>query len=99
MREAILEALGMLRGSTGPALQSFLMRQRGVHHAAANPAGDTVTVHYDEALVTKAELRRYIEQCGLHCRGEVVPRHLCSPAGQGEMAQMAHEMGHGAGMG
>ena len=99
MREAILEALGMLRGSTGPALQSFLIRQRGVHHAAANPAGDTVTVHYDEALVTKAELRRYIEQCGLHCRGEVVPRHLCSPAGQGEMAQMAHEMGHGAGMG
>jgi len=103
MREVVLEAAGMLRGSTGPALQSFLTRQRGVHHAAANPVGDTVTVHYDEAVVSEAELRRYIEQCGLHCRGEVVPEHLCATPAEagvahGEMAQMAHEMGHGASM-
>jgi Cu2+-exporting ATPase len=121
LREVVLEARGMLGGSSGPAVQSFLSRQKGVHHAAANPAGGTVTVHFDESLVSEAELRGYVEQCGLHCRGEVVPRHVCAPdttvvpsphaahghathapaaasAAQGEMAQMAHEMGHGAGM-
>jgi Cu2+-exporting ATPase len=112
---------------------------------------DTVVVGYDEAVISEAEIRRLIEECGYHCRGEVLPKHICAPepgqavvrrppaltgedadhAGHethampvmapaktqspvaehvghampveeapasGEVAQMAHEMGHGAGM-
>lgn len=128
MREVTLEAGGLLRGSSAPALQAFLERQQGIHHAEANTASQTVTVGYDEARISEAEIRRLIEECGCHCQGEVLPRHLCAPAPgaagerrppalrvehaghvehsmpaeeapvSAEMAEMAHGMGHGAGM-
>jgi P-type Cu2+ transporter len=141
MKEVVLEAGRMLRGSSASALETFLRRHAGIHHAEANAMSDTVTVGYDETVISEAEIRRLIEQCGYHCRGEVLPRHVCAPepalaaeprppaladvhaghvmapgapahppehAGHamsaekapvmGEMAQMAHEMGHGAGM-
>jgi len=123
-----LEAGGLLRGSSAPALQTFQLRQPGIHHAAANTASQTVTVGYDETRISEAEIRRLIEECGYHCQGEVLPRHLCAPvpgsavehrppalgvehAGHagpamraeeapvpGETAEVAHGMGHGAGM-
>jgi Cu2+-exporting ATPase len=111
-------------------LQAFLRRQPGIHHAEANAVSQTVTVGYDEKETTKAAIERLIEECGLHCAGEVVPAHLCAPAPGvaaehaghdahthrprtkvaehaghdapaptgGAAAQLAHEMGHGAGM-
>ncbi|NOT10037.1 MAG: copper-translocating P-type ATPase [Gemmatimonadales bacterium] len=134
MREVVLEACGLVHGSSGPALGGFLRRQPGIHHAETNALSGSVTVGFDEALIGQAEIEKLIQECGLHCGGEVVPRHLCSPApvpaaarpapgpgedhtahgapadtharhaqgapaAAGEMAQMAHEMGHGAGMG
>jgi Cu2+-exporting ATPase len=124
MKEVVLEAGGLLRGSSATALETFLRRHAGIHQAAANAMSDTVTVGYDETSISETEIRRLIEQCGYHCHGEVLPRHVCAPepgvatearpptpaaghAGHampvepapvtGEMAQMAHEMGHGAG--
>ena len=131
MQEVVLEAGGLLHGSSGPALESFLRRHPGVHEVEANHLSDSVTIRYDERVVKQDELRRLIEECGYHCRGEIVPAHVCAPsphladghrppaleatrpavsrdahaghaaahpAAAGEMAQMAHEMGHGAGM-
>jgi Cu2+-exporting ATPase len=116
----VLEASGLLNGSSAPALDTFLKRQPGVHDVAANSLTNTVVVRYDDTRTTQAALEQLIQECGLHCRGEVVPQHVCAPmsgtvAGDGahsghdmaahaahvpagEMAQMAHEMGHGGGM-
>lgn len=139
MREKVFEAGGLLHGSAAPALEAFLRRQPGIHHAEANAVGATITVGYDETRVSEMAIRRLIEECGYHCRGEVLPRHLCAPepggseqrvaagaphaghagtpaapvrgmdhaghamptstaAAPGEMARMAHDMGHGGGM-
>ncbi|MBZ0157055.1 MAG: copper-translocating P-type ATPase [Alphaproteobacteria bacterium] len=124
MREKVFEAGGLLRGSSAPALETFLRRYRGIHHAGANYISETVTVGYDEQVISEERIRDLIEQCGYHCRGEVLPRHVCAretgaaehhppvvsleharhtrragkEAVSGEMAQMAHEMRHGAGM-
>ena len=130
-REIVLEARGLQRGSYAPALQTVLRRTPGVHDAEANAFTDSVTVHFDSTAVSEDELRRVIEACGFHCRGEVRPAHVCAPehgvaepgpsaraepsdahAGHamppavrsvgappgGDMAHMAHEMGHGEGM-
>ena len=136
MRTVVLEAGGLLRGSYAPGLQHALARAPGVHHVEANAFSDSVTVHYDESISTQGALEQRIEECGYHCRGEVVPAHICAPppsragattasgahviahgapapttasashaaahggaAPAGEMSQMAHEMGHGTGMG
>ena len=117
-REVVLEAGGLLRGSSAPALQTVLRRLPGVERVEANYLSDSVTVAFDESLVSQELIERTIRECGYHCRGERVPAHLCAPAAepgtttanadhsthvssaapQSEMAHMAHEMGHGAGM-
>ncbi len=85
MKHGVFEAGGLLRGSTGPALETALRRYSGVLHVEANPVSGTVTVGFDEVRVTEADIRTLIEQCGFHCNGEVVPSHLCgAPRGPGE---------------
>ncbi len=81
MREATFEANGLFRerGSAAAAMETFLSRQPGIHHAVANVMSDSVTIGYDEATVSEPQLRRLIERCGYHCRGEVVPEHLTAP--------------------
>ncbi|HEX9596706.1 MAG TPA: cation transporter, partial [Anaerolineales bacterium] len=79
MKEVVLEAGGLVRGSSAPALETFLRRHPGVHHAEASYMSDTVTVGYDETVISEAEIRGLIEECGYHCRGEVLPRHICAP--------------------
>lgn len=79
MRESVLESQGLLHSSSAPALETFLQRQSGIHSAQANYLSDSVTVRYDETVISEAELRRHIQECGYHCRGEVLPRRLCTP--------------------
>mgnify|MGYP001041337227 FL=1 len=73
MTTVTLEAGGMLRGSSGPALESFLRRQRGIEKAAANYLNGTVTVVYDEARLTLEDVRLLIERAGYHGGGAVLP--------------------------
>jgi Cu2+-exporting ATPase len=99
MTSVVLEAAGLLRGSFAPALQQVLARAPGVHHAEANAFSDSVTIHYDERVTTQQALERLIEECGYHCRGEVVPAHVCAapPPRAGDTASHgAHAMAHGA---
>lgn len=63
MREVVLEARGLLRGSSAPALDTFLARQPGIHHAESNYLSDTVTVGYDETKTTQVEIERMIQEC------------------------------------
>ena len=133
MTEVVLEAGGLLRGSSAPALETYLRRHRGIHHADASTLSQTVTVGFDEGVISEAEIRRLIERCGYHCAGRVMPRHVVAqaelgpgepapapttpatappapvdhaghappagpPAPAGELAQMAHAMGHGEGV-
>lgn len=51
----------------------------GVTRASANFASASATVHYDETTTSVEALRKAVRDCGFHCRGEVVPRHLCTP--------------------
>jgi Cu2+-exporting ATPase len=45
----------------------------------ANPVSQTATVSYDPARTSTAELAGWIRDCGYHCRGRSVPRHVCDP--------------------
>jgi Cu2+-exporting ATPase len=82
MKQVVFEAGGLLRGSSAPALQTFLSRHKGIRKAEANTYSQTVTIEYNENEITAEEIRKLIDQCGYHCLGEVVPDHVC-PHGQG----------------
>ena len=51
----------------------------GVREVTANFASASATVVYEEAETNVEALRQAVRDCGFHCRGEVVPRHLCTP--------------------
>ena len=111
MKSATLEVRGLFEELDHLGVERRLGAMPGVHHAQANPASGSVTVHYDVDITSEAALREAVRECGHHCSGEVLPRHVCArpvpAAGRAHAAhlpqpgtkdEMAHEMGHGSGM-
>jgi Cu2+-exporting ATPase len=76
---AVLDVRPMLRGSEKAVVEAVLGRRPGVERVEANPVSQTATVVYDPALTSVADLRRWVEECGLHCSGQSVPEHICDP--------------------
>jgi Cu2+-exporting ATPase len=66
----------------------------GVTQVSANFAAASATVTYDETVATVAQLRDAVRDCGFHCRGEVVPRHVCAPGEDTVAPEDAHAPGH-----
>ena len=101
MREDTFEAQGLFHGSSAPALETVLRRLTGVHHVEASAVSQTVTVGYDETATSPADIRRAIERCGYHCRGESLPQQLrvppaAPPSGGNRSEGDAAHAGHGA---
>ena len=129
--EVVLEAGGLLGGCAAPGLETVLKRMHGVRRVDASSVSGSVTVSFDPAATSQEAIEQAIRECGYHCRGEVVPKHLCAVAdisidhdaanahgahvphdesvsaaadarahtgAPAEMAQLAHEMGHGTGL-
>jgi P-type Cu2+ transporter len=76
---AVLDVRPMLRGSEKAVVEAVLGRRPGVERVEANPVSQTATVVYDPAQTSLADLRRWVEECGLHCAGQSVPEHICDP--------------------
>src|SRR5918994_1862186 len=76
---AVLDVRPMLRGSEKAVVEAVLGRRPGVELVEANPVSQTATVVYDPAQTSLADLRRWVEECGLHCCGQSVPEHICDP--------------------
>src|SRR5215211_3177402 len=76
---AILDVRPMLRGSEKAVVEAVLGRRPGVERVEANPVAQTATVTYDATRTSLADLRRWVEECGLHCAGQSVPEHICDP--------------------
>lgn len=111
MKSATFEVKGLFEGLDHLGVEKRVGALPGVYHAQANPGSASVTVHYDAAATSEAALRDAVRECGYHCRGEIQPDHVCPlaepdphaahgrhAAQPGAMDDMAHDMGHGAGM-
>src|SRR5215216_5743637 len=76
---AILDVRPILRGSEKAVVEAVLGRRPGVERVEANLVSQTATVVFDPAQTSLADLRRWVEECGLHCAGQSVPNHICDP--------------------
>ena len=78
---AVLEVSGVQWASEKAVIETVLGRRPGVVAVEANPVAQTATVTYDPARTSVAELSGWIRDCGYHCRGQSVPRHIvcCTP--------------------
>lgn len=79
MTTKTFEAVGIDQVLSARMIEKQLSRLRGVRSASASYGSQTATVTYDkqplDADATAAEIRA----CGLPCRGELLPEHVCAP--------------------
>ena len=78
---ATLTLGGLSWASEKLVVERALVDRPGVIEVDVNPVALSVTVRYDPALTSVADLRGWIEECGYHCRGESLPAHLCPVEG------------------
>jgi Cu2+-exporting ATPase len=91
----VLEVAGVHWASEKAIAESVLGRRPGVLGVEANPVAQTATVTYDPERTSVAELAGWIRNCGYHCAGQSVPRHVCDPAAEPHgHAQVAAHDGH-----
>ena len=76
----VLDLRGLQWASQQAAASAVLGRRAGVVDVAVNPVAQSATVVYDPSVTSVAELRAWVQECGYHCAGQLVPNHVCDPA-------------------
>ncbi|CAG0994974.1 H+-transporting ATPase [Anaerolineae bacterium] len=80
MEEATLEIGNWKSVLDAQCIEHCLTQVRGVHHAAANFMSGSVTVHYDQAQVSIADLKQMLAHGDFQCVGEMTPKHVVKPS-------------------
>jgi len=81
MKTSTVEVGELVSSLSALGVQRQVAALPGVHHVDVNYVAGSATVHYDEAKTSLQAIRQRIIDCGYHCRGELVPAHVCSPVG------------------
>ena len=79
MKTTIVEVSGMLSALSARGVEKQLARLRGVKKVEVNYVAGSATVTYDEAQTDLKAIKAKVHECGYHCGGEMVPRHVCAP--------------------
>ncbi|CAN7589139.1 heavy metal-associated domain-containing protein [Mesorhizobium amorphae] len=79
MKKVNLEVRDLVGMMDFAAVEKRVAALPGVASVAMNAGSTTASVEFDEGQTSPKALALEIEACGFHCRGEVVPRHLCIP--------------------
>ncbi|MCX4584098.1 cation-translocating P-type ATPase [Streptomyces sp. NBC_01481] len=91
---AVLDVRGLSWASQQSTVAAVLGRRPGVLQVEVNPVAQSATVVFDPRRTSLAELRRWVEECGYHCAGQLVPSHVCDPMAEpdppAEVAEVRH---------
>jgi P-type Cu2+ transporter len=79
MKTATLDVGGMLSMLDYQAVEKQLGRIPGVQRVTASIASSSATVEYDETATSVAALKDKTNECGFHCTGQIMPKHVCEP--------------------
>lgn len=93
MKTSTVEVAGLVSSLSAAGVQHQIATLPGVHHVDVNYVAGSATVHYDESKTSIEAIRQRIADCGYHCRGEMLPAHVCPPESPAP-AHAGHE-GHG----
>jgi Cu2+-exporting ATPase len=59
-------------------IEKQLKRVAGVGRVSVNPVSGSTTVVYDPQKTNVAAIQATIEECGYHCAGKALPKHICA---------------------
>ncbi|MHB0926023.1 MAG: heavy metal translocating P-type ATPase, partial [Gallionellaceae bacterium] len=79
MKTAIIEIGGLLSTLSARGVEKQLAKLQGVHKAEVNYVAGSATVVYDETAIDLKAIKARVHECGYHCAGEQMPKHVCVP--------------------
>ncbi|MHB1531806.1 heavy metal translocating P-type ATPase [Acidithiobacillus sp.] len=96
MKTTVIDVRDLLSPLSARGVEKQLARMPGVKQADVNSVSGSATVVYDETVTGLNAIMAKVRECGHHCSGELVPKHLCEyeyPAGDARvMANSAKAM-------
>lgn len=69
----------MISALSARGVEKRLAKLPGVHRADVNYVAGSATVVYDETVTDLKAIKAKVHECGYHCTGEMLPKHLCAP--------------------
>jgi Cu2+-exporting ATPase len=79
VKTSVIEVGGLLSALSAHGVQKQLARLRGVTRAEVNYVAGSATLTYDETLTDLKAIKAKVHECGYHCSGERLPKHVCVP--------------------
>jgi Cu2+-exporting ATPase len=79
MKSATVEVVGLLSALSARGVEKQLLRLPGAHKVEVNYVAGSATVVYDEAVTDLKTIKAQVRECGYHCAGERLPKHVCVP--------------------
>ena len=79
MKTRVIEVGGMLSALSAHGVEKQLRKLRGVERAEVNYVSGSATVDYDETVIDLKAIKAKVHECGYHCSGELVPKHIYRP--------------------
>ena len=90
-RTTVLAVSGLHRVTSEAVVEKGLLRRPGVLAVQASAVAQTATVTYDPRVTSVVELSEWVRDCGYHCAGRSVPRHVCDPMGEPSAVHDQHD--------
>src|SRR3546814_402927 len=79
MKTTTIEVGDLLSALSALGVQKQLARLPGVKKAEVNYVAGSATVTFDETVTDLKAIKAKVHECGYHCTGEQVPKHVCVP--------------------
>jgi len=79
MKTATIEIGGLLSALSVRGVEKQLAKLTGVHKAEVNYIAGSATVMYDETVIDLKAIKDRVHECGYHCGGVMLPKHVCVP--------------------
>jgi Cu2+-exporting ATPase len=78
VKTTVIEVGGMLSPLSAQGVHKQLTRLRGVQNAEVNYVAGSATVTYDDTVTNLKAIKAKVHECGYHCAGELLPKHVCT---------------------
>ena len=79
MKSTIIDVRDLLSPLSARGVEKQLESMAGVKQADVNYVSGSATVLYDETVTGLNTIKAKVRECGHHCGGELVPKHICEP--------------------
>ena len=79
MTVKVVEVGGLTSTLSAKGVEKQLSRLPGVSKVEVNYVAGSATVAYDETRTDLEAIKAKVVECGYHCGGELVPKHVCTP--------------------